>query len=321
MRVAVVVLLVLLVVGLSAGLYVVSRPPPPRPLAGQLFIVTRGGDNVKLGGVPVSLYELAATQASVSATAAAMAREAAALRDQVSAAQVAMVAAQDRAARLAAEDVAAGAAARDAAMRYNNGRSEARAQLTGRLRAAMTAATAAYVAAANRVATKEKAAMDAASAEHDRQQDAFDAQTVQERQAAATAAAAAAEQRQQALAAAVASGVAAEQAVDALGDKLADCLALRRVWSALPAPVQTVQTDADGRFSLTLPPAGDYVLGASAARRLLNKEESYFWLVRVVLPAPGQPLLLTNDTLVGAGSPLSLLPVAPAAAVPTSATP
>ncbi len=65
----------------------------------------------------------------------------------------------------------------------------------------------------------------------------------------------------------------------------------------LPTPQATSKTDADGRFTLTLP-SGKYVLVATTSRRVVASNEVYYWLVSVDTSAPPIPLMLSNDNLL-----------------------
>ena len=73
----------------------------------------------------------------------------------------------------------------------------------------------------------------------------------------------------------------------------------------LPEPVATAKTDADGRFELTIPDKGEYVLVASAERTVFNDVERYFWVVR--LNSEESKVTLSNDNLTSSGSPESVL--------------
>src|SRR5438874_6038992 len=73
----------------------------------------------------------------------------------------------------------------------------------------------------------------------------------------------------------------------------------------LPQPVATAKTDADGRFELTIPDKGEYVLVASAERTVFNDVERYFWVVR--LNSEESKVTLSNDNLTSSGSPESVL--------------
>lgn len=73
----------------------------------------------------------------------------------------------------------------------------------------------------------------------------------------------------------------------------------------LPQSVATAKTDAEGRFQLTVPDEGEYVLVASAERTVFKDVERYFWMVR--LNSEELRATLSNDNLTTSGSPDSLL--------------
>jgi hypothetical protein len=85
----------------------------------------------------------------------------------------------------------------------------------------------------------------------------------------------------------------------------------RDYFSGLPAAVTSTQTDADGRFTLDVPHKGRLVLAARAQRQIIDSTEEYFWLVRIPDDVRrGELLLLSNSTLTTADSPLSLVKTA-----------
>jgi hypothetical protein len=64
------------------------------------------------------------------------------------------------------------------------------------------------------------------------------------------------------------------------------------------SPIETSKTDADGRFSFTIP-RGHYLLAASAERKVLDKTEIYCWLVRVDFDGkPIKQVMLSNDNRI-----------------------
>ena len=71
-------------------------------------------------------------------------------------------------------------------------------------------------------------------------------------------------------------------------------------------PVATTRTDADGRFSLPLPP-GKFVLAARADRRIAETEETYCWLVTVTVSAEPVSLNLANANMTSGDDPTSLV--------------
>jgi len=63
------------------------------------------------------------------------------------------------------------------------------------------------------------------------------------------------------------------------------------------------KTDADGKFSVTLPATGRPVLIAEASRDVAGETERYRWVVRVPYKRAGDrlPIMLANDNLISTG--------------------
>jgi hypothetical protein len=79
-------------------------------------------------------------------------------------------------------------------------------------------------------------------------------------------------------------------------------------FESLPSPISSAKTNADGKFTLTLPRQGRYGVVAKASRELFKKKETYFWIVWVSLGGePSKRLTLSNDNMMGAGSQDSAL--------------
>jgi len=77
----------------------------------------------------------------------------------------------------------------------------------------------------------------------------------------------------------------------------------------IPAPISTIQTDSDGKFTMLLPRDGRYGIVARVSRELGDKKETYCWFVWVSLEgAASKRVSLNNSNIVGAGSPDSALP-------------
>jgi hypothetical protein len=77
----------------------------------------------------------------------------------------------------------------------------------------------------------------------------------------------------------------------------------------MPAPISTIQTDSDGKFTMLLPRDGRYGIVARVSRELGDKKETYCWFVWVSLDgAASKRVSLNNSNIVGAGSPDSALP-------------
>lgn len=67
-------------------------------------------------------------------------------------------------------------------------------------------------------------------------------------------------------------------------------------FESLPTSIAISKTDADGKFSLSLP-AGKYAIAATSSRNVVNHTELYYWLVLVDTSSPNQSLMLSNDNL------------------------
>jgi hypothetical protein len=61
--------------------------------------------------------------------------------------------------------------------------------------------------------------------------------------------------------------------------------------------VDSVRTDADGKFKLTVPSGHRYVLVADGSRVIFDEHEYYHWYVHVN-PAQGREVLLSNDNML-----------------------
>jgi len=93
------------------------------------------------------------------------------------------------------------------------------------------------------------------------------------------------------------------QEVALLRKQLTDAIDTQIFWLSselyfqkLPTHLATAKTktDADGKFSMKLP-AGRYVVAAAATRKVSDKEEKYFWLIRVDTSARNESVMLSND--------------------------
>lgn len=65
----------------------------------------------------------------------------------------------------------------------------------------------------------------------------------------------------------------------------------------MPQPNFISKTDADGKFTLTLP-KGRYVITANSSRGVFGSSETYHWLVSVDTSSVNQLLMLSNDNLL-----------------------
>ncbi len=76
----------------------------------------------------------------------------------------------------------------------------------------------------------------------------------------------------------------------------------------LQFPIQTAETDADGKFAIEIPQTGKFVIAAQAQRSIGDHTEHYYWLQPVSLE--GQPELtqnLSNRNLTSATGTSSLI--------------
>lgn len=65
-------------------------------------------------------------------------------------------------------------------------------------------------------------------------------------------------------------------------------------FTSLPQSEWKSKTDADGKFTLTLP-VGTYVVAAESTRKIVDSSESYYWLVVVDANTKNQQIMLSND--------------------------
>jgi hypothetical protein len=77
-------------------------------------------------------------------------------------------------------------------------------------------------------------------------------------------------------------------------------------FSGLPDPLAEAETDADGKFTMTVPP-GKYVLAARATRSVLLSDEHYWWMIKFDMGTLSRSVLLSNDNLSSSGSDDSLI--------------
>lgn len=71
-------------------------------------------------------------------------------------------------------------------------------------------------------------------------------------------------------------------------------------FEGMPTPTSSTKTDADGKFTLTLP-AGKYVVAAKSSRQVVGESEFYHWLVWVDTSSTNNSLMLSNDNLFETG--------------------
>ena len=67
----------------------------------------------------------------------------------------------------------------------------------------------------------------------------------------------------------------------------------------LQSPIQTAETDADGKFVIEIPKTGAFVIAAQAERSVGEETERYYWLQPVSLEGQSQRVQnLTNNISV-----------------------
>lgn len=66
----------------------------------------------------------------------------------------------------------------------------------------------------------------------------------------------------------------------------------------IPTPASISKTDADGKFTLTIPSGKKYIIAAATNRTVFKDTEQYYWLVRIDASSPVQALMLSNDNQV-----------------------
>ena len=71
-------------------------------------------------------------------------------------------------------------------------------------------------------------------------------------------------------------------------------------FDSIPPGLVTTKTDADGRFSMSLP-KGRFALAANTNRRVGSDTEQYYWLVWVETASPEISVMLSNDNLFETG--------------------
>lgn len=76
-------------------------------------------------------------------------------------------------------------------------------------------------------------------------------------------------------------------------------------YEGLPRGIASAKTDPDGRFVMRLPRRGKVAVAAHSFREIGDTAENYFWLVWVDTRRLPTRLLLSNDNMMGEGSPES----------------
>jgi hypothetical protein len=79
-------------------------------------------------------------------------------------------------------------------------------------------------------------------------------------------------------------------------------------FSYLRSPLQTAETDVDGKFVIEVPGTGSFVIAAHDQRSLWDITEKYYWLQPVSLEAQQQRVQnLSNNSLTSATGTSSLI--------------
>jgi hypothetical protein len=101
---------------------------------------------------------------------------------------------------------------------------------------------------------------------------------------------------------------AAQEARDAAQNTLDFFYSGAFYFAFLHSPIQTAETDADGRFAIEVPTQGSFVIAAQAERHLLREIEHYYWLQPVSLEGQQQSVQnLSNKNLTSTTGTSSLI--------------
>ena len=68
-------------------------------------------------------------------------------------------------------------------------------------------------------------------------------------------------------------------------------------FAAMPKPVAVATTDSDGKFRLTLPSSGKFIIVAKASRAAGRTSEAYLWLVPIDAVGGEQTVSLSSNNL------------------------
>lgn len=67
-------------------------------------------------------------------------------------------------------------------------------------------------------------------------------------------------------------------------------------------------TDADGKFTLTIPKQGEYILVAKAQRMVSENTEKYYWTVPIDADGQAKSVMLSNNNKTGLANLENLTP-------------
>ena len=75
-------------------------------------------------------------------------------------------------------------------------------------------------------------------------------------------------------------------------------------FDAFPYRLADAETDADAKFSISVPTNGKFVLIARASRKVGDSDEYYYWMVRLAMNGENnKTILLNNENITASGSP------------------
>jgi hypothetical protein len=75
-----------------------------------------------------------------------------------------------------------------------------------------------------------------------------------------------------------------------------------RIFTSLPTPTLTAQTDPEGKFSFSIPKEGRYAIAAKGTRKFVYDEDHYYWLLWVNADGTPKKIILNNSNMPDAGS-------------------
>ncbi len=81
----------------------------------------------------------------------------------------------------------------------------------------------------------------------------------------------------------------------------------------LPTPYQKTLTDADGRFEIKLPRMKRFAVFAQSSRKVATDTEKYVWFFWLPGTSDNTPLMLSNNNLIFIDYPDNVLPIKPKA--------
>lgn len=268
-------LVALLVAGAAAGLYFRLRPPREAAVTGDVFIVTKGAQNYKLGLVEVAAIPEEKMRGFIEQKRAAVGAAAGKYKAELDATQQEIARAQ--------QDYDALKAAHDAALARQAQAAEQAQQL----------AAEAYVASEGSYSDSPADVAESAQA----------LKVQQRAERAGRQAAGAARQVADARTKMEAKGReldGARSRIWRLRGEVEKVVNEEFLYAGLPGGDAVATTDAEGRFTLRLRAGRRYVLAARAKRDVFGSTEQYYWLVWVS-PAGEQPqhVILSNNNLLG----------------------